>query len=144
MLGASEEINIGMKNKLHFIYLFIYIEICMTIMLLYNVYYILRLSSTQTSGDSKIFFSFLEGSKRNINYTKSKTKENLNILTSQKKMQIYEILQLSSTIFYILKLFHDIVIVNLMNYRSFNVHSQTNIHPLIFHLIGYNYFKFKI
>ena len=85
MLGASEEIDIGMKNKLHFIYLFIYIEICMTIILLYNVYYILRLSSTQTSGDSKIFFSFLEGSKRNINYTKSKTKENLNILTSQKK-----------------------------------------------------------
>ena len=59
-------------------------------------------------------------------------------------MQIYEILQLSSTIFHILKSFHDIVIVNLMSYRSFNVHSQTNIHPLIFHLIGYNYFKFKI
>ena len=89
MLGALEEIDIGMKNKLHFIYLFIYIEICMTIMLLYNVYYILRLSSTQTSGDSKIFlFSFLKGSKRNINYTKSKTKENLNILSIKNKINI--------------------------------------------------------
>jgi len=59
-------------------------------------------------------------------------------------MQIYEILQLSFTIFHILKSFHDIFIVNLMSYMSFNVHSQTIIHPLIFHLIDYNYFNFKI
>ena len=58
-------------------------------------------------------------------------------------MQIYEILQLSSTIFHILKSFHDIVIVNLMSYRSFNVHSQTIIHPLIFHLIDDMVIDFK-
>ena len=52
---------------------------------------------------------FLGGSIKNINYTKFKTKENLNISTLQKakqktKIEIHKILQLLSMIFHILKL----------------------------------------
>ena len=66
---------------------------------------------------------FSRGSIRNINYTKSKTKENLNILTSpkKKKTQIHEVLQLPSTRFHILKSLYDIFIINPTGYISFIV-----------------------
>ena len=51
-----------------------------------------------------------------------------------------KVLQLSSTIFYILKLLHDTFIINPISYICFNVHSQAIIHPLISHLI----YLFKI
>ena len=81
---------------------------------------------------------FSRGSLRNINDIKSKTKVNLNILTSQKKKkknQINEFFLLPYMIFYILKSLHDIFIINSTSYIFFNVHSQTIIHPLISHLI---------
>ena len=73
---------------------------------------------------------------RNINYTKFKTKENLNILTLQKtKTEIHKILQLLSTMFHILKSLQNIFIINFMSYISFNVYSQAIIHLLISQLI---------
>ena len=88
------------------------------------------------------------GSIRNINYKKYKTKKNLNISispkkkktkkqnkTKKKKIEIHKILQLHSMIFHILKLLHDIFIINPTSYIYFNVYNQTNIHPLISHLI---------
>ena len=83
---------------------------------------------------------FFRGSIRNINYTKFKTKENLNISTFQKtkqktKTEIHKILQLFSTMFHILKSLQNIFTINSMSYISFNVHSQAIIHLLISHLI---------
>ena len=79
---------------------------------------------------------FLRESIRNINYKKYKTKNNLNISISQKtKIEIHKILQLHSMIFHILKLLHDFFIINPTSYIYFNVYNQTNIHPLISHLI---------
>ena len=73
---------------------------------------------------------------KNINYTKFKTKENLNILTLQKtKTEIHKILQLLSTMFHILKSLQNIFIINFMSYISFNVYSQAIIHLLISQLI---------
>ena len=59
---------------------------------------------------------FLGRSIKNINYTKFKTKKKLNTSTSQKiqkkKTKIHKVLQLFSTIFYILKSLHDIFVIN--------------------------------
>ena len=83
---------------------------------------------------------FLRGPIRNINYVKFKTKENLNVLTSQKtkpkkkkKTEIHKVLQLFSMMFHILKLLNDFFIINLTSYIFFNVYSQVIIHPLISH-----------
>ena len=56
--------------------------------------------------------------------------------------------------FHILKSLHDVFIINLMGYISFNVHNQAIIHPLIFYLIylfqicydlnGFFFLRFKI
>ena len=65
-------------------------------------------------------------------------KYELNILTSQKKetkILRHKVLQLSFTMFHILKLLQDIFIINPTSYICFNVHSQVIIHPLISHLI---------
>ena len=101
---------------------------------------------------------FLRGLIRNINYTKFKTKKNLNIFISKKKKKKTHTHTHSHThtqkpkfmIFYILKLLHDIFIINLTIYIlskkkkkkknpsiyiSFNLHSQSIIHPLISYLI---------
>ena len=47
--------------------------------------------------------------------------------------------------FHILKLLHDIFIVNATGYISFNVHSQVIIYQLITHLIDFisNLLRFK-
>ena len=63
---------------------------------------------------------------------KKKNKKNKN---KNKKSLIHKVLQLPSTIFHILKLLHDIFIINTTSYICFNVHSQAIIHPLISHLI---------
>ena len=62
--------------------------------------------------------------------TKEKKKQN-----KKKKIEIHKILQLHSMIFHILKLLHDFFIINPTSYIYFNVYNQTNIHPLISHLI---------
>ena len=64
---------------------------------------------------------FSRGSLRNINDIKSKTKVNLNILTSpkKKKNQINEFFRLPYMIFYILKSLHDIFIINSTSYIFF-------------------------
>ena len=56
--------------------------------------------------------------------------------------------------FHILKSLHDVFIINLISYISFNVYRQVIIYPLIFHLIylfqiyydlnGFFFLKFKI
>ena len=60
-----------------------------------------------------------------MNYIQSITKENLNITISQKKkkksIQIHEVLQLSFTMFYILKSLYDNFAINPINYIFFNV-----------------------
>ena len=81
---------------------------------------------------------FRGGSIRNINYTKFKTKKNLNISKSpkkkkKKKTEIHKVLQLLSTMFHILKLLNDFFIINPTSYIFFNVHSQAITHPLISH-----------
>ena len=74
---------------------------------------------------------YLGWSIRNINYTKFKTKENLNILTLQQKKQKPKYIS-----FYICFLWYFIFcIINPTSYISFNVHDQTIIHPLNSHLI---------
>ena len=82
---------------------------------------------------------FLGSSIRNINYTKFKTKENLNISTSQKiqkiKTETHKVLQLFSTMFHILKSLHDIFVINPTSNISFNVYSQTSIYSLISYFI---------
>ena len=45
-------------------------------------------------------------------------------------------LQLPSTVLYVLKLLHDCLIINAIEYVLFDIHKQTIIHPLIFHLIA--------
>ena len=100
---------------------------------------LLSLSLSQTYiGNSKINY-FLGRSIGNINYTKFKTKENLNISTSQKiqktKIEIHKVLQLLSKMFHILKSLHDIFIINPMRYIFFNVYNQIIIYSLISHLI---------
>ena len=45
-------------------------------------------------------------------------------------MQIHTNLQLSSTSFHILKSLHDILIISVTSYISFNIHNQAIIHPL--------------
>ena len=45
-------------------------------------------------------------------------------------MQIHKNLQLSSTSFHILKSLHDILIISVASYISFNIHNQAIIHPL--------------
>ena len=73
---------------------------------------------------------FFRGSIRNINYAKFKTKENLNISTSQrtkpkkkKKIEIHKVLQLLSMMFHILKLLNDLFIINLTSYIFFSIYS---------------------
>ena len=80
---------------------------------------------------------FSKGSIRNINHTKSKTKENLNILTShtQNTHTHTHTHKLKYIRFHILKSLHDIFIINPMIYTSFNIHIQAIIHPLISYLI---------
>ena len=79
------------------------------------------------------------GSIRNINFTKFKINDKLNISTSpqkkKKKSLIHKVLQLLFTIFRILKLLHDMFLINPTGYICFNVHSQAIIHPLISYLI---------
>ena len=48
---------------------------------------------------------------------------------------IHKVLQLPYTIFRILKLLHNISIINPTRYICFEVHSQAIIHALISHLI---------
>ena len=75
---------------------------------------------------------YLGWSIKNINYTKFKTKENLNILTWQQQQQKKP----KYINFYICFLWYFIFcIINPTSYISFNVHDQTIIHPLNSHLI---------
>ena len=68
---------------------------------------------------------FSWGSIKNINYTKFKTKENLNILTLHKKKKNQKKKSKPKYIrFHILKSLHNIFIINLMIYISFSIHSQ--------------------
>ena len=72
---------------------------------------------------------------------KKEEEENLNISDRKKiknkkiKKEKKQVLQLPFMRFHILKSLYNIFIINLTSNISFNVHSQTIIHPLIFHLI---------
>ena len=125
-----------LRKKLHNIIILLFSG---TTWFLFSLSLSLSLSLSHTQIYWQLQDYFLRRSIRNINYTKFKTKEYLNISISQKiqktRIEIHKILQLFSKMFHILKSLHDIFIINPMSYISFNIYSQIIIYSLISHLI---------
>ena len=88
------------------------------------------------SDDSKIIFKGVNKKHKLYKILNKRELEYINITQKKKKKtEIYKVLQLLFTMFHILKLLHDIFIINPTNYISFNIHSQAIIHQLISHFI---------